>query len=182
MCAKSFQSCPTLCNLTDCTLPGSSIHGILQARILESFPSPGDLPDPGIKPMSLTSQADSLLPEPPRKPLLPPQKGNSTLFQVCQKTHTHTDEVCWIELTSSFFFNFPSHSSRVGKISMLTSVTKTFFSLSISQSQCSLPCAVVGIVMWTHTSNVISKWRGVRECRKEERGTAVWLTIVTIHL
>ena len=27
--------CPTLCNPMDCSLPGSSIHGILQARILE---------------------------------------------------------------------------------------------------------------------------------------------------
>ena len=29
------QSCPTLCNLRDCSLPGSSIHGIFQARVLE---------------------------------------------------------------------------------------------------------------------------------------------------
>ena len=29
------QSCPTLCNSMDCTLPGSSIHGIFQARVLE---------------------------------------------------------------------------------------------------------------------------------------------------
>ena len=29
------QSCPTLCLLMDCNLPGSSVHGILQARILE---------------------------------------------------------------------------------------------------------------------------------------------------
>ena len=29
------QSCPTLCDPTDCSLPGSSVHGILQARILE---------------------------------------------------------------------------------------------------------------------------------------------------
>ena len=29
------QSCPTLCNLMDCSLPGSSIHGIFQASILE---------------------------------------------------------------------------------------------------------------------------------------------------
>ena len=29
------QSCPTLCNPMDCSLPGSSIHGILQARVLE---------------------------------------------------------------------------------------------------------------------------------------------------
>ena len=29
------QSCPTLCDPTECSLPGSSVHGILQARILE---------------------------------------------------------------------------------------------------------------------------------------------------
>ena len=29
------QSCPTLCNTVDCSLPSSSVHGILQARILE---------------------------------------------------------------------------------------------------------------------------------------------------
>ena len=29
------QSCPTLCDCIDCGLPGSSVHGILQARILE---------------------------------------------------------------------------------------------------------------------------------------------------
>ena len=32
------------------------------------FPSPGDLPDPGVKPVSPTLQADALLPEPPGKP------------------------------------------------------------------------------------------------------------------
>ena len=35
MHAKSLQSRPTLCNPMDCSLPGSSVHGILQARILE---------------------------------------------------------------------------------------------------------------------------------------------------
>ena len=34
-CAQSFQSCPTLCDPVDCSLPGSSIHGILQDRILK---------------------------------------------------------------------------------------------------------------------------------------------------
>ena len=33
--AKSHQSYPTLCDPMDCSLPGSSVHGILQARILE---------------------------------------------------------------------------------------------------------------------------------------------------
>ena len=38
--AKSLQSCLTLCNPMDCSLQGFSIHGILQARTLEPFPSP----------------------------------------------------------------------------------------------------------------------------------------------
>ena len=33
--AKSLQSCPTLCDPVDCSPPGSSIHGIVQARTLE---------------------------------------------------------------------------------------------------------------------------------------------------
>ena len=33
--AKSLQSCPTLCNPMDCSLPGSSIHGIFRATVLE---------------------------------------------------------------------------------------------------------------------------------------------------
>ena len=48
------QSCLTLCDPMDCSLPGSSVHGIFQARILSGlpFPSLGDLPDPGTKPRS----------------------------------------------------------------------------------------------------------------------------------
>ena len=48
----SHSSCPTLCNHMDCNPPGSFVHGILQARILEwePFPSPGYLPNPGIEP------------------------------------------------------------------------------------------------------------------------------------
>ena len=34
MCAQLLQSCPTLCDPMDCSPPGSSVHGILQARIL----------------------------------------------------------------------------------------------------------------------------------------------------
>ena len=57
--AKSLQSCPTLCDSMDYSLLGSSVHGILHARILEwvAMPPPGDLPDPGIEPVSLTSPA-----------------------------------------------------------------------------------------------------------------------------
>ena len=64
------QLCLTLCDPVDCSLPGSSIHGILQARILEwvPSPSPGDLPSPGIEPRSPELQADALLSESSGKP------------------------------------------------------------------------------------------------------------------
>ena len=69
------QSCPTLCDRMDCSPPGSLVHGILQARIMEWVAMPssrgspsGDLPNPGIKPKSPALQVDSLLFEPPGKP------------------------------------------------------------------------------------------------------------------
>ena len=56
---KVAQSCPTLCYLMDCSLPGFSIHGIFQARVLRElpFPSPEDLPDPEIEAIALVSPA-----------------------------------------------------------------------------------------------------------------------------
>ena len=50
----------------DCSPPSFSVHGILQARVLEwgPFPPPGDLPHPGIEPRSPALQADSLLSQP----------------------------------------------------------------------------------------------------------------------
>ena len=70
MCAKLLQLCPILCDPMDCSLPDSSVHGILQVRILEwvAMTSPGDLPDPGINPRSPALQEDSLPSEPSEKP------------------------------------------------------------------------------------------------------------------
>ena len=55
--AESFWLGPTLCDPMDHSLAGSSVHEILQARILEWLPcrSPGDLPNSGIEPSSLIS-------------------------------------------------------------------------------------------------------------------------------
>ena len=63
------QSSLTLFDPMDCSLPGSSVDGIFQARMLEwvAFPSPGDLPNPGIEPRSPALEADSLPSEPPGK-------------------------------------------------------------------------------------------------------------------
>ena len=56
--AKSLQLCLTLCDPTDWSPPGSSVHGILQARIMKfPCPPPRDLPNPGIEPAPLTSPA-----------------------------------------------------------------------------------------------------------------------------
>ena len=72
MCAKLLQSCLTLCDPMDGSTPGSSVQGILQARILEwvAMPSSRDLPDPGIKPESHELQVDSLPSEPLEKPVV----------------------------------------------------------------------------------------------------------------
>ena len=59
------QSCLTLCDTM-----GYSVHGILQARVLEwvALPFSRDLPNPGVEPKSPTLQADSLPAEPAGKP------------------------------------------------------------------------------------------------------------------
>ena len=56
------QSCLTLCDYMDCSPPGSSVHGIFQARTLERVATPfsGDPPVPRIEPGSPALQADSL--------------------------------------------------------------------------------------------------------------------------
>ena len=57
-CAILTQSCLTLCEPMDCSLPGSSVHGILQEYWSGlPCPSPGNLPSPGIEPESLMSLA-----------------------------------------------------------------------------------------------------------------------------
>ena len=71
MKVKVTQLCLTLCNLMDCSLPGSSVHGIPQKRntgVGSHSLLQGNLPNPGIKPRSPTLQVDSLPAESPGKP------------------------------------------------------------------------------------------------------------------
>ena len=73
--AKSLQSCPTLCDPLDCGLPGSSVHGIPQARILEWVAMPSS--KGSFQPRDQTSascislhwQVGSLPLAPPGKPI-----------------------------------------------------------------------------------------------------------------
>ena len=65
------QLCLILFDLMDCSPPGSSVHGILQARILEwvAIPSPGDIPDSEAESRSPALQVDFLPSEPQGKHL-----------------------------------------------------------------------------------------------------------------
>ena len=67
------QSCLTLCDPMDCSLPSFSVHRFSRQEYWSGlpFPSPGDLPHPGIEPRSLALQADALPSELPGKPPIP---------------------------------------------------------------------------------------------------------------
>ena len=73
MCVRLVaQSCPILCNLVDCSPPGSSVHGILQARILEwvAILLPRGSSQAKYQTWVSCTALDSLLSEPPGKPHL----------------------------------------------------------------------------------------------------------------
>ena len=90
----SLQSYLTLCDCMDHSPPGSSIHGILQARTLEwvsNFLLQGIFPTQGSNPYLLNFlhwQAGSLPPEPPRKP-----------YNHHPSNHTQVDKARWETVT-----------------------------------------------------------------------------------
>ena len=94
------QSCLTLCDPVACSPSGSSVHGVLQARVLEWVPKPSsrDLPSPGTEPASTSLQVDSLLSEPPGK----------CLFYILVFWPRGTWDV-------SFSTRYGSHTSCMGK-------------------------------------------------------------------
>ena len=78
--AKAFHLCPTLCNPMDCSLPSSSIHGVLQARILEWVAMPSLLQ--GIIP----TQGSNLHWKQGSLPLVSP--GKAYIHTVCMCVYT----------------------------------------------------------------------------------------------
>ena len=88
VCAKSLQSCPTLCDPMDCSPPGSSVHVIPQARIVEwvAMPSSRGSSRLGnqtcISYVSLLLQVGSLPVEPRGKPI---EYAYTCIFVI----HTH---------------------------------------------------------------------------------------------
>ena len=89
------QSCPTLGHPMDCSPPGSSVHGISQARILEWVAMPssrGIFPTQGSNPHLLHLphwQADSLPLAPPRKPQCTLESALKSQASGGQRIKTH---------------------------------------------------------------------------------------------
>ena len=80
----------------ECCPPGSSVHGILQVRIQSGlpFPSPGNLPNPGIKPRSPALQADSVLTELQGKPMKRlSQSGKDAQLWMCLAVKLKSDAI-----------------------------------------------------------------------------------------
>ena len=87
------QSYPMPCDSMDCSLPASSVHGTFIQEYWSGlpFPSPGDLPNPGIELGSPALQANALPSEPPGKPEKSPGKFTyiqGKLFSSCQSGST----------------------------------------------------------------------------------------------
>ena len=96
MHAQSLQSCLTLCSPMDCSPPGSSVHGISPGKNTGVGPCspPGVLPYPGIQPVSLALQVDSL-------PLSHWRLSMHYLFPINQNTKiTRTCLPCALQLIS----------------------------------------------------------------------------------
>ena len=87
MRSEIAQSCVTLCEPIDCSLPGSSSVEFSRQEYWSglTFPSPGDLPDLGVEPRSPALQADVLPSEPPGKHYVFMMTSDSlnTLFFLC---------------------------------------------------------------------------------------------------
>ena len=70
-CAQSLQFCPTSCDLMDCSLPNSSVHGIFQARIVEWVVRPSSRASSQHRDQTWVSciAGGFFSPEPPGEPL-----------------------------------------------------------------------------------------------------------------
>ena len=86
-CAQLFQSCLTLCHPMDCSPPGSSVHGILQARILEgvAMPSSRGLSQPRDRTCASCIAGRCFTTEPPETPQ--PENKPFFLLQCLSSAH-----------------------------------------------------------------------------------------------
>ena len=148
------QSCPTLYNPLDCSLPGSSVHGIVQARILEwvAIPFSRNLPNLGTEPGSSALQAVS-------SPSIPNNKlpcflwtWETVYWLVSQMTkmpsqhnwrpdasvHTGTEGCCLISFGCLNCFGCYSEIPQTGQLNQWKCIFSHFWKLGSSRSGCHL--------------------------------------------
>ena len=115
MCAQLLQSCPVLSDPMDCSLPSSSVHGILQERILEwvAMPSSRGSSQPRNQ-TRICIAGRFFTSEPPGKPcmitLLSAFKGTSMLFSIVATPlfipTNSAGEFSFLHTLSSIYFLF----------------------------------------------------------------------------
>ena len=123
------QSCPTLGDTMDCNQPGSSVHGIFQARKLKwvAVSHSRDLPDPGIKPMSLTflTLAGRFF------TIALPGKLNSLMKILVTESSDRTGSRCSV-MSSQMIPSFPGiFSAWVASISSSWRINREFYPLVV---------------------------------------------------
>ena len=142
------QSCLTLCNHMVCSSPGSSVHGIFQARILEwlPFPPPGDLPVPGMETTSLASPALASI-------FFSTAPFGKLKFTSIKKKKLGL--LCFAaEITSSYFLIFPqylsglSHSAKTKLVFLLMLI----FKVNNIHIHFWLPFCLIGNIGWVLNS------------------------------
>ena len=120
--AQSLQSCPHLCDPMDCSPPGSSIHGILQARLLKwvSMPSSRGTSQPRDQIWVSCIAGKFFTTEPLGKPLLTSPRlqlwgwGDGLLFYLssssppflesCFSWTGHWIHLCWMDIPDDIWF------------------------------------------------------------------------------
>ena len=110
VCVQSLQSSQTLCDSMDCSLPGPSVHGILQARILEWVTMPSSRESSWSRDQTCISassalQANSLPTETPGKPIY-----------ICIHIYIHTHTYIYTHI----YIVFPKKSLQQIQYSFVT--------------------------------------------------------------
>ena len=178
------KSCPAPCDFMDWNPPGSSVHGIFQARILEwvACPPPGDLPNPGIEPASLMSPAlaggffttSATWEAPVAMVRRPEKKGVGQLYQVHSSSEFRSKYIMSFKFWKSYtYWNLSCDSYVKGtwwnvvfrvlgrvssnlKIHVYLLTQASIMSLAISLSLCSKWWANSCSGQWRSKTNICS--------------------------
>ena len=145
------QLCLTLWDPVDCSPPGFSVHGILQARILEwvSISIFRDLPNPGIKPRSPTLQVDSLPAEPQGKPRIL-EWGAYPFSSRSSQPRDQTRVSC---IAGGFFTNWAMREAPITTVDISKNGRRNFWEVSLEEM-----CISVFIISFSQLAGMQMWW------------------------